>query len=138
MRTPIWIEEREVLAIHARLLSLHGGGAGVRDRGLLQPALARLKQHFAYQRKSDPVSRAAVYCAAIVRNHPFVDGNKRTGFVVGVLFLEMNGYRFTATEEEAARAVMALAAGEIREEGYAAFLRANVRRSRVPSGRGRE
>lgn len=133
MRTPTWIEEQDALAIHARLLSLHGGGDGVRDRGLLQSALARPKQHFAHQGKPDLVSLAAVYCAAIVRNHPFVDGNKRTGFVVGVLFLEMNGYRFTATEEEAARAVMALAAGEMPEEEYAAFLRANVRRRRVPS-----
>ena len=128
MKTPGWIEERDVLVIHARLLSLHGGGDGLRDRGLLQSALARPKQHFAYQRKADLVFLAAIYCAAIVRNHPFVDGNKRTGFVVGILFLELNGYRFTAIEEEAARVVMALAAGEIQEEGYAAFLRANAKR----------
>jgi death-on-curing protein len=62
-----------------------------------------------------------------VRNHPFVDGNKRTGFVAGILFLEMNGFRFTASEEDAANAVLALAAGDIDEDAYAAFLRANAR-----------
>ena len=68
---------------------------------------------------------AAVYTGGIVRNHPFVDGNKRTGFVVGILFLELNGYRFAASEEEAARAVLELASGHLDEAGYTAFLRAN-------------
>ena len=77
---------------------------------------------------------AAAYTAAIVKNHPFVDGNKRVGFVVGVLFLEINGYSFKASEEKAAQAVIALAAGELDEHGYAQFLEQNVvrrkRRSR--------
>ncbi len=72
------------------------------------------------------VDLAAVYTAAIVRNHPFVDGNKRTGFVVGILFLELNGYRFIASEEAAAQAVLELAAGSLDEMGYGAFLRANA------------
>ena len=66
------------------------------------------------------------YTAGIVRNHPFVDGNKRTGFVVGILFLELNGYRFTASEEDAAQAVLNLAAGTLDDTGYTAFLRSNV------------
>jgi len=73
---------------------------------------------------------AAAYTAGIVRNHPFVDGNKRTGFVVGILFLELNGYRFTAREEDAAQAVMELAAGNLNEKGYSAFLRANASREK--------
>ena len=71
---------------------------------------------------------ATAYTAGIVRNHPFVDGNKRTGFVVGILFLELNGYRFTATEEDAAQAVLALAERTLDEPSYSAFLRANVTR----------
>ena len=66
---------------------------------------------------------ASIYTAGIVRNHPFVDGNKRTGFVIGLLFLELNGYRFGASEEDAAQAVLALASGDLEEAGYAAFLR---------------
>jgi death-on-curing protein len=78
----------------------------------------------------DIADLAAVYTAGIVRNHPFVDGDKRTGFVVGVLFLELNGYSFTASQEDAARAVLELAGGNLDETGYSAFLRANAKRSR--------
>jgi death on curing protein len=77
------------------------------------------------------VELAANYTAGIVQNYPFVDGNKRTGFVVGVLFLELNGYRFTATEEEAAQAVLELAAGRLDEKGFCEFVRANSKRSRA-------
>ena len=126
MKTPAWVDERDALAIHDRMLTLHGGGTGVRDAGLLQSALARAQQHFAYAETADIVALAAIYTAGIVRNHPFVDGNKRTGFVVGVLFLELNGFRFQASEEAAARAVLALAAREIDEDGYREFLRANA------------
>jgi len=73
---------------------------------------------------------AAAYTAGIVQNHPFIDGNKRTGFVVGILFLEMNGFAFTASEAEAAQAVLGLAAGSIDEIGFAAFLRDHAKRAR--------
>jgi len=76
--------------------------------------------------KPDLPALAAAYTAGIVRNHPFIDGNKRTGFLVGVLFLELNGYRFTATEEAAAQAILSLAAGTLDEPALAAWLRANV------------
>lgn len=122
----VWIEEGEALILHDRLLVLHGGAAGVRDKGLLKSALARPQQHAAYAETPDAVLLAAVYTAGVLKNHPFIDGNKRTGFVLGVLFLELNGYRFTATQEEAANAVLALAAGRMDEQGYAAFLTANV------------
>ena len=129
-KEPTWIEERDVLAIHDRLLAIHGGAPGLRDRGLLQSGLARPRQHFACAESRDIVHLAAIYTAAMVGNHPFVDGNKRTGFVIGILFLELHGFRFTASEEDAAQAVMALAAGTMDEDGYAAWLRRNVKRKR--------
>lgn len=128
MIEPVWIEERDALALHDRLLALHGGTPGMRDDTLLKSALAKPQQHFAYDESADIVRMAAAYTAGIVRNHPFIDGNKRTGFVVGILFLELNGYRFTASEEDAAKAVLALAGGTLDEPGYTAFLRANVTR----------
>ena len=127
----VWIDEREALILHDRLLGLHGGASSVRDAGLLKSALARPQQHAAYADPLDPVHLAAVYTAGIVKNHPFIDGNKRTGFVLGVLFLELNGYRFTAAQEDAANAVLALAAGQMDEQGYASFLTANVASVRV-------
>jgi death-on-curing protein len=128
VKEPIWIDERDALALHDRLLALHGGAAGLRDAGLLKSALARPQQHFAYAESADIIDMATAYTAGVVRNHPFIDGNKRTGFVVGILFLELNGYRFRASEEDAAQAVLELAAGNVDETGFAAFLRANVKR----------
>lgn len=127
MSEPIWIEDDLVLAIHDRLLVEHGGAEGVRDASLLQSALGRPLNHIAYA-GSDIIELAAKYTAGIVQNHPFVDGNKRTGFVIGVLFLELNGYQFTASEEAAAQAVLELAAGTVDEAGFCEFLRANARR----------
>lgn len=125
MTQPLWIEERDALVLHDRLLALHGGAAGLRDDALLKSALARPQQIDAYADAPDLIDLAAAYTAGIVRNHPFIDGNKRTGFVVGILFLELNGYRFSASEADAAQAVLELAAGTLDEAGYAAFLRAN-------------
>jgi death-on-curing protein len=127
-KEPLWIEERDVLAIHGRLLALYGGATGLRDRGLLESALARPRQHHTHTDTSDVVEMAALYTAGIVRNHPFVDGNKRTGFVIGVLFLELHGFDFKASEEDATQAVMALEAGTLDEGAYAAWLRANTKR----------
>jgi death on curing protein len=124
VKEPVWIDERDALTLHDRLLALHGGAVGLRDDGLLKSALARPQQHFAYAESPDIVDMAAAYTSGIVRNHPFVDGNKRTGFVVGVLFLELNGYRFNASEEDAAQMVLELASGNLDEAGYIAFLRA--------------
>lgn len=129
-KEPLWIEERDALAIHDRLLALHGGATGLRDRGLLESALARPRQHHAYASNPDIVEMAALYTAGIVRNHPFVDGNKRTGFLIGILFLELHGFDFKASEEDATQAVMALAAGTLDEAEYAAWLRVNAKRRR--------
>lgn len=126
MTERIWIDAREVVEFHSRLLLIDGGGASLRDSGLLESAPARPRQRAACDRTADSCELAASYTAGIIRNHPFVDGNKRTGFLVGVLFLELNGHHFTAAEEEAARAVIDLAAGTLSESDYAAFLRANT------------
>jgi death-on-curing protein len=126
VKEPVWIEAHDATVLHERLLAAHGGAAGIRDEALLESALSRPRHHFAYAAKVDVVEMASVYTAGIVRNHPFIDGNKRTGFVVGVLFLELNGYRFTASEEEALQFVLDLAAGRLDEAAYAAFLRQHV------------
>ena len=125
MKEPLWIDAGDALRLHDRLLTLHGGAAGLRDHALLESAMARPKQRFAYAEAPDIVDLAAAYTGGIVRSHPFIDGNKRTGFVVGILFLELNGYRFTASEENAAQAVLELASGKLDEAGYVAFLRTN-------------
>ena len=126
MTQKVWIDQKTALALHDRLLLLHGGAAGVRDEGLLQSALARPLQLVAYGDNSDLADLAAAYTFAVVRNHLFVDGNRRTGFVCGILFLELNGAVFAALEEDAAQAVLTLADGSLDEAGYAAFLRANT------------
>ena len=127
MTEPSWIEAREALTLHDRLLALDGGAAGLRDEALLQSALARPRQLYAYTDTPDIIDMAAAYTVGIVRNHAFVDGNKRTGFMVGILFLELNGYRFNATEEAATQAVLELTAGTLDEAEYTAFLRANTK-----------
>ncbi len=126
MTSWIWLDERDARTVHSRSLFLHGGADGLRDEGLLQSAVTRPRRLHAYGGTVDVVDLAAAYTAGIVQNHPFVDGNKRTGFVVGVLFLELNGVHFTATEEAATQAVLGLAAGTLDEAGYAAFLRDNL------------
>jgi len=120
----VWIDLPEVLAIHAHQLDEHGGGPGLRDLDLLESAIARPRQRHTYG-DPDVFDLAAAYTAAIINNHPFVDGNKRTGFVVGVLLPELNGSTLTALEADTTRAVLDLAAGEIKEGEFASWLRAN-------------
>jgi len=119
----VWLDEPIALAVHDRSLVLHGGAAGLRDIGLLQSARARPMQLEAYGENVDLFDLAAAYTSGIVKNHPFVDGNKRTGFVLGVLFLELNGNRVGAGEAMAAEAVLGLASGNLDDAGYAKFLR---------------
>ena len=128
MKKIVWVDERDAVVLHDRLLALEGGAAGLRDSGLLSSALARPRQFLAYSKNPDIIALAAAYTAGIVLDHPLIDGNKRTGFVVGVLFLELNGHRFTASEEAAAQAVLSLAARSLDEPAFAAWLRANSRR----------
>ena len=126
MNEPVWINLRDALAIHERLLALYGGPEGLRDQGLLESALARPKQLLAYGDKPDLIDLSAALTAGIVWNHPFVDGNKRTGFLLGVLFLELNGVSFVAKEEDATLAVRSLASKALDEAGYRSWLSANI------------
>lgn len=133
MTARTWIVERDVLAIHARLLALDGGATGLRDATLLASALTRpQQQHDAYGASPDVVRLAALYTDAILHSHPFLDGNKRVGFVVGILFLELNGYAFTAAQALATHAVLDLAAGRSSLEGYERFLRDHAWPTRDP------
>lgn len=121
-RDPVWLDPRVIEAVHDRLLAEHGGAAGVRDAGLLTSAIARPMNRAAYG-ETDLCTLAAAYAAGIVRNHPFVDGNKRTGFMAAYIFLARNGLRLTAPDDAATRAVLALAAGDMTEDEFAAWLR---------------
>ncbi len=128
MKEPHWLTREECLALHEFMLSEYGGITGVRDGHLLDSALARPQQLFAYG-KPNMADMAAAYAAGIVKNHPFLDGNKRTGFMLGAGFLERNGFAFHATEAEAALRTLALAAGKMSEAAYAAWLKANAKRA---------
>ena len=128
MKMPVWVLRETVLTLHEQSLAAFGGAAGIRDEGLLDSALAKPENLFAHG-KPTIFDLAASYGFGLVKNHPFVDGNKRVGFIVAVVFLELNGHRFQATEAEAAVRTLALAAGEMSEVQYAAWLKANSRRA---------
>jgi len=128
VKKPVWLNRAECLAIHEMMLAQHGGLAGARDEGLLESALAKPQPLFAYASPTLP-ELAASYAAGIVRNHPFLDGNKRTGFILAATFLESNGLVFTASEESVVERTLALAAGDLEEAGYAAWLKANSRKA---------
>ena len=122
MNEPVWITCEVVLATHEELLARYGGLSGVRDEGLLDSALRRAEHAFAYG-DPDLFDLAAAYAAGIVRNHPFLDGNKRSGFMTAYTFLGANGVEFAAPEEEVVLHTLALAAGKLTERQYAAWLR---------------
>ena len=126
MTAPEWLSKDLMLAIHDEQLAEHGGGGGVRDAGLLDSALARPQNRFAYDPAVDLPTLAAAYAFGLARNHPFVDGNKRTAFVAAEVFLELNGMTVTASDEECVLTMIRLAAGEMEEADYAAWLRANA------------
>jgi death on curing protein len=128
MKKPVWVLRETVLTLHEQSLAEFGGAAGIRDEGLLDSALGKPENLFAYG-KPTIFNLAASYDFGLVKNHPFIDGNKRAGFIVAVLFLELNGYRFQATEAEAAVRTIALAAGELSEKEFAAWLKENSRRA---------
>src|SRR3954470_19025579 len=118
MKEPFWLSREVCLALHDMMLSQYGGMAGVRDENMLESALAKPLQLFHYG-KPTSFALAGAYAAGIVKNHPFLDGNKRTGFMMGAGFLELNGFTFRAIEAEAVVRTLALAAGELSEAGHA-------------------
>ncbi|MBX3428611.1 MAG: type II toxin-antitoxin system death-on-curing family toxin [Hyphomonadaceae bacterium] len=123
---PTWLGVESVLVMHEEQLAEHGGAVGVRDLGLLESALARPRNAWSYG-ESDLVVLAALYAAGIMRNHPFVDGNKRTGFLAAYAFLYVNRLEIVADEAEVIVQCLSLAASEIGEAEFAAWLRENVR-----------
>jgi death-on-curing protein len=128
VREPVWITRDFVLALHERLLADYGGQPGIRDGGLLESALARPRQVLAYD-EPDIAALATAYASGIIRNHPFVDGNKRVGFMAAYVFLGLNGLELTAPEPEATRAVLDLAAGQSTDAQFAQWLRDHTERT---------
>ena len=127
MQEPVWIRDDVVLAIHRRQLAEHGGGEGIRDRGLLESALARPKNLLSYSPdKPDLAALAAAYAWGLVRNHPFVDGNKRTAYVVCRTFLQVNGTDVDAPQEEKVITFLRLAEGRLAEEALASWIREHL------------
>ena len=118
---PRWLDESVALAVHDRQLAEHGGPSGVRDAGALASALARPVNRWSYG-EDDPAALAAAYAFGIARNHPFVDGNKRTAWVLARLFLRLNGHVLAFAERDAVATVLALAAGELGEDELANWL----------------
>ncbi|MBP6004089.1 MAG: type II toxin-antitoxin system death-on-curing family toxin [Pyrinomonadaceae bacterium] len=118
-----WLKIDRVAAIHQLQLAEHGGGSGIRDIGLLESALARPENIAAYEPDADVATLAAAYAFGIIKNHPFIDGNKRTGYVVMETFLVINGYQLTATPQDKYITFLNLAEGTFTEDDLAGWLR---------------
>ncbi|RVT41130.1 type II toxin-antitoxin system death-on-curing family toxin [Sphingobium algorifonticola] len=123
---PKWVTQDVILAVHDRQLTEHGGGAGVRDIGLLESALARPLNRWSYG-DDDMANLAAAYAFGIARNHPFVDGNKRTAWIAARLFIALNGGTLVFDKIDAINTVLALAAGDLPEDALAAWLRERLK-----------
>ena len=122
---PIWIDPEVALAVHDRQLAEHGGGVGLRDAGLFSSALSRPRNQWGYG-TDDVCALAAAYAFGMARNHPFVDGNKRTAWVLARLFLALSGAVLSFDAADAIRTMLALAAGELSEEELADWFRAHI------------
>ena len=127
MTQPRWLSRTVLLLLHAEGLAEHGGLAGLRDEGMLDSALNRAPNRFSFGGEADLCALAAAYAFGIARNHPFADGNKRAAFMAAATFLETNGLILDAAEGEAIAAMLDLAAGDLPEEGFAAWLRDSTR-----------
>jgi death on curing protein len=126
MKTYKWLLKGAVLAMHARQLAEHGGGQGIRDEGLLDSALQRPLNKLDYG-DPDIADLAAAYAYGIARNHPFIDGNKRTALVASRAFLLRNGFQLTATDADKLQTFLALASGELSEDALAAWFRSYLK-----------
>ncbi|AMA60363.1 type II toxin-antitoxin system death-on-curing family toxin [Bradyrhizobium sp. CCGE-LA001] len=124
MSEPIWLTRRIIIAIHDEQLAIHGGASGLRDEGMLESALDRPKNKWSYESAGLP-ELAAAYAFGIARNHPFVDGNKRTSLLALYTFLGVNGIDFVVPEAEAAAIILSLAAGDVSEENLTRWIRDN-------------
>ena len=126
MRAWVWLSAAVLRAVHDEQLLEHGGAAGVRDDGLFESALAR-PQHLAHYGEPDAADLAAAYGYGLARNHPFIDGNKRTAFVAVELFLDLNGSSLQAHDAECVLTMLAVAAGSLDEAAFASWLRSHMR-----------
>lgn len=124
MSEPFWLTKQIVIAIHDEQLTIHGGAAGLRDEGMLDSALDRPLNKWSYE-QAGLADLAAAYAFAIAKNHPFVDGNKRTSLLALYTFLGVNDVDFIVPEAEAAAMILSLAAGEVSEESLARWIRDN-------------
>ena len=124
---PNWLQMDALLALHDRTISRHGGAEGLRDAGLLESALMRPINRHRYEGVTDLPVLAAIYAHAISSNHPFADGNKRTAFQALALFLRLNGLQLTASQVDAARTILSLAAGKVSIEELAGWIARNCR-----------
>lgn len=122
---PVWLDADVALAIHDRQLAEHGGGVGVRDAGMLDSALTRPLNQWSYG-EDDRCALAAAYAFGVAKNHPFIDGNKRTAWVLSRLFLKLNAVELSFTSEDAIATVLALAAGDLSEEEMADWFRTHL------------
>lgn len=127
METPVWVPRLVVDSIHFEQLNEHGGNHGVRDQGALESALARPQHKHAYETDADLADLAAAYAFGIARSHPFVDGNKRTAFVVAAIFLGLNGYEIETTDEDVEETIIRLADGKLSEKKLAEWIRKRMR-----------
>jgi death-on-curing protein len=130
MKEPRWISLAVVMAVHEAQLSEHGGTNGVRDQGLLESALARPRQIYAYADQPRLTQLAAAYAVGFAKNHPFVDGNKRTAWVLCATFLELNGRRVTADQPSVVEIMLGVADGTITDDLMALWLDQNSRATR--------
>lgn len=121
-----WIAFEAVVAMHNRQIAEHGGSSGLRDEGLLSSALARPKNLLAYTDDADIAALAGSYAFGIAKNHPFIDGNKRTALVVMRTFLLLNGFEFTASLEEKYAVILHLADGSLSEDELVEWIRKNL------------
>ena len=127
MNGPIWLDRRGLLFLHFESLAEHGGTSGMRDEGLLDSALARPRNQFLYNTKVDLARLAAAYGFGLAKNHALVDGNKRIAFIATALFLRLNGWRLTSERLNEIQTMLDLASGEITEEEFAEWIRANCK-----------
>lgn len=126
---PHWISKRALLLLHEESVALFGGARGLRDEGLLDSALARPQNSFAYNANSSIAELAAAYAFGLAKNHAFVDGNKRAAFLSIGLFLAINGYRLTASPADAIQTMLRLASGELSEQTLAKLINAHMEKS---------
>ncbi|WP_269524081.1 type II toxin-antitoxin system death-on-curing family toxin [Coraliomargarita parva] len=128
MNEPNWLSPEAIHTIHSLSIARFGGGDGLRDASALDTSINRPLQHFSYADPAPSIFElAAVYCSGIVKSHPFIDGNKRTGFMAAYTFLGINGYQLIATEEDAALQILALADSRLSDEALTAWLELHCR-----------